>query len=164
MDCRALVKILISEELVDKTKVVALGNSAGGLTVFNALCGDTLFKAAICKYPVLDLNQMHFNTHRFEKDYLNSLIGNFEDNKAQYFDRSPINKIKQISQPVLIFHGKKDFVIDYRISFEFHEKLLNNNIYSEIHLYQEEGHGFKDLKNKINCLNISEKFLKKIFN
>ncbi len=60
--------------------------------------------------------------------------------------------------------GKKDFVIDYRISFEFHEKLLKNNIYSEIHLYQEEGHGFKDLKNKINCLNISEKFLKKIFN
>ena len=107
---------------------------------------------------------MHFNTHRFEKDYLNSLIGNFEDNKDQYFDRSPINKIKQISQPVLIFHGKKDFVIDYRISFEFHEKLLKNNIYSEIHLYQEEGHGFKDLKNKINCLNISEKFLKKIFN
>ena len=164
MDCRALVKFLISQELVDKTKVVVLGNSAGGLTAFNALCGDTLFKAAICKYPVLDLNQMHLNTHRFEKDYLNSLIGNFEDNKDQYFDRSPINKIQQISQPVLIFHGKKDFVIDYRISLEFHEKLLNNNIYSEIHLYQEEGHGFKDLKNKINCLNISEKFLKKIFN
>ena len=164
MDCRALVKILISEELVDRTKVVAFGNSAGGLTVFNALCGDTLIKAAICKYPVLDLNQMHFNTHRFEKDYLNSLIGNFEDNKDQYFDRSPINKIQQISQPVLIFHGKKDFVIDYRNSLEFHKKLLNNNIYSEIHIYQEEGHGFKNLKNKINCLNVSEKFLKKIFN
>ena len=163
-DCRALVKNLISKELVDKSKVVVLGNSAGGLTACNSLCGDTLFKAAICKYPVLDLNKMHLNTHRFEKDYLNSLIGNFDDCKDQYFDRSPINKIKQISQPILIFHGKKDFVVDYRISLEFHEKLLSNNIYSEIHFYPQEGHGFKDLKNKINYLNTSEKFLKKIFN
>jgi len=162
-DCRALVKSLISKELVDNSKVVVFGNSAGGFTAFNALCGDTLFKAAICKYPVLDLKKMHFNTHRFEKDYLNSLIGNFDDCKDQYFYRSPINKIKQICQPVLIFHGKKDFVVDYRISLEFHKKLLRSNIYSEIHLYPEEGHGFKDLKNKINYLNVSERFLKKVF-
>ncbi len=163
-DCRTLVKNLICRELVDKSKVVIFGNSAGGLTACNALCGDKLFKAAICKYPVLDLNEMHFNTHRFEKDYLNSLIGNFVDSKDQYFDRSPINKVKEICQPVLIFHGKKDLVIDYKISFEFHKKLLSNNIYSEICLYSEEGHGFKDLNNKINYLNTSEKFLKKFFN
>ena len=162
-DCRALAKSLIIKELVDKSKVVIFGNSAGGFTAINAICGDSLFKAAICKYPVLDLNLMHFNTHRFEKNYLNTLIGNFEDYKKQYFDRSPINKIKQISQPILIFHGKKDFVIDYRSSCEFNEKLLRNNILSEIHLYPEEGHGFKNLKNKINYLSVSEKFLKRIF-
>jgi len=161
-DCIALVKNLICKELVDKSKVVIFGNSAGGFTAVNALCEDKLFKAAICKYPVLDLKRMHLNTHRFEKNYLTSLIGNFYDNKDQYFDRSPINKIKQISQPVLIFHGKKDFVIDYKISVEFHEKLLSNKIYSEIHLFTNEGHGFKDLKNKINYLNASEHFLKKI--
>ena len=164
MDCRALVKSLICKELVDKSKVVIVGNSAGGLTALNALCGDKLFKAAICKYPVLDLKRMHFNTHRFEKDYLNSLIGNFNDNKDRFFDRSPINKISQISLPVLIFHGKKDFVIDYRISVEFHKKLLSNDIYSKIYLYPEEGHGFKNLKNRINYLNSSEKFLMKILN
>ena len=162
-DCRALAKSLISRELVDKSKVIIFGNSAGGFTAINAICGDSLFKAAICKYPVLDLNLMHFNTHRFEKNYLNTLIGNFEDYKKQYFDRSPINKIKQISQPILIFHGKRDFVIDYRISCRFNEELLRNNILSEIHLYPEEGHGFKNLKNKINYLSVSEKFLKRIF-
>ena len=162
-DCRALVNCLISRELVDKYKVVVFGNSAGGLTALNSLCGDKLFKAAICKYPVLDLKQMHLNTHRFEKDYLNSLIGNFDNCENKYFDRSPINKINQISQPVLIFHGKKDFVIDYKISLQFHEKLLSNNIYSEFYLYPEEGHGFKNIQNKINYLNLSEIFLKKIF-
>ena len=163
-DCRALAKYLIYRELIEKSRVVIFGNSAGGLTAINALCKDSLFKAAICKYPVLDLNQMHFNTHRFEKNYLNSLIGNFDDCKNKYFDRSPVNKINQIFQPVLIFHGKKDFVVDYNISFEFHKKLLANNVYSEIHLYPEEGHGFKNLKNQINYLSLSEIFLKKIFN
>ena len=162
-DCRELAKSLINKKLVDKSKIVVFGNSAGGLTALNALCGDSLFKAAICKYPVLDLNQMHFNTHRFEKNYLSSLIGNFDDFKNQYFDRSPINKIKEICQPILIFHGKKDFVIDYRISYEFYKKITSKNIYSEIYLYGDEGHGFKELKNKINYLCATEKFLKKIF-
>ena len=162
-DCKALAKSLIYKGLVDESKVVIFGNSAGGLTALNALCGNSLFKAAICKYPVIDLYEMHLNTHRFEKNYLNSLIGNLNDNANQYFERSPINKVKQINQPILVFHGKKDIVIDYKISFEFHKKILNSGIYSEIYLYPEEGHGFKELKSKINYLLSSEKFLEKIF-
>ena len=162
-DCKALVRFLIKEELVDESRIVIFGNSAGGFTALNSLCNESLFKAAICKYPVLDLNEMHLNTHRFEKNYLNSLIGNFDINKDKYFERSPINKIDQISHPVLIFHGKKDLVIDYKISLKFNKKLLKNNIYSEIHLYKDEGHGIKDIKNKLDYLLVTELFLKKIF-
>tara|TARA_Y100001968_G_C19450074_1_gene767943 strand:- start:446 stop:2377 length:1932 start_codon:yes stop_codon:yes gene_type:complete len=162
-DCKALARILIEKELVDRSKVVIAGSSAGGFTALNALSGDSLFKAAVCKYPVLDLNEMHFNTHRFEKNYLNSLIGDFNKNKVKYYERSPIKKIGQISKPVLLFHGKQDRVIDYNISLEFYQRLLKNNIYSEIYLYEDEGHGFKNLNNKLNCLGLTESFLKKCF-
>ena len=162
-DCKALARTLIKKELVDISKIVISGNSAGGFTALNSLCGDKLFKAAICKYPVLDLNEMHFNTHRFEKNYLNSLIGNFNTNKDKYFKRSPINKIEQISQPVLLFHGKQDSVIDYNITLEFNKRLLRNNIYSEIHLYEDEGHGLNNIKNKLNYLRLTESFLNKLF-
>ena len=162
-DCKALVWTLIKKELIDISKIVILGNSAGGFTALNALCGHTPFKAAICKYPVLDLNEMHFNTHRFEKNYLNSLVGNFNKNKEKYFERSPINKIDKISQPLLLFHGKKDRVIDYRISLAFHKKRLINQMNSEIHLYEEEGHGFRNINNKLNYLSVSELFLNKLF-
>ena len=162
-DCKALAKSLIKKGLVDKSQIVIFGNSAGGFTAINSLCNDALFKAAVCKYPVLDLNEMHLNTHRFEENYLNSLIGNFDLNRKKYFERSPINKINQISQPILLFHGKKDFVIDYRISVKFNKLLMRNNTYSEIHLYEDEGHGIREVKNKVNYLQLTEVFLNKIF-
>jgi len=106
---------------------------------------------------------MNSNTHRFEENYLDSLVGNFDLNRKQYFERSPINKINQISQPILLFHGKKDSVIDYRISVKFNKLLKRNNIYSEIHLYEDEGHGIKEIKNRLNYLKLTEAFLNKIF-
>ncbi len=162
-DCKALAKTLISKGLVDESRIVIFGNSAGGFTALNALCNEDLFKAAICKYPVLDLNEMRCNTHRFEKSYLNSLIGDFDVSYSKYFDRSPINKTDQISQPILLFHGKKDFVIDYKISLKFNKLLLKKNICSEIQIYENEGHGFKDIRNKCDYLSKTELFLKKIF-
>jgi len=75
-DCKALAIELINLNLVDSDKVVIFGNSAGGLTALNCLLYGSIFTAAICKYPVMDLKEMHYNTHRFEKDYLNSLVGN----------------------------------------------------------------------------------------
>ena len=84
-DCKALVLDLIRLNLVDSTKVAILGNSAGGLTAINALCEGDLFKVAICKYPVLDLNDMHHKTHRFEKGYLNSLIGEYARPESFWF-------------------------------------------------------------------------------
>jgi len=77
-DCKALALELIKSNLVDSDKVVIFGNSAGGFTALNCLLFGSIFTAAICKYPVIDLKDMHYNTHRFEKDYLNSLVGNYE--------------------------------------------------------------------------------------
>ena len=162
-DCKALAKSLIKKGLVDESQIVIFGNSAGGFTAINSLCNESLFKAAVCKYPVLDLNEMRLNTHRFEENYLNSLIGNFDIDSKKYFERSPINKIDQIAQPILLFHGKKDFVIDYKISVKFNNLLMQNNIYSEIYLYEDEGHGIKEVKNKLNYLELTELFLNKIF-
>ena len=163
VDCIALAESLEEEQLIDSSRIVISGNSAGGLTALTALYQSDLFKAAFCKYPVIDLNAMRLNTHRFERNYLNSLIGNFENNQDKYFERSPNNNLHKINKPILIFHGKKDSVINYRESIEFNKKLLEKNVYSEIVLFDEEGHGFKNIHNKIKVLKKTEKFLKYIF-
>ena len=103
-DCKALVIELLKLNLVDSDKVVICGNSAGGFTALNSLCESDFFKAAICKYPVIDLIDMHHNTHRFEKYYLNSLVGDYHHSMLEYKNRSPLNKIHKIKKPILLFH------------------------------------------------------------
>jgi len=161
-DCKALVIELLKLDLVDSDKVIIFGNSAGGLTALNALCDDAFFKAAICKYPVIDLVDMYHNTHRFEKDYLNSLVGDYVKFPNNYYIRSPINKINNIKKPILLFHGKKDSVISYKQTLKIQEKLLRNNNHSEVIFFKNEGHGFKDLNTKKIVMKKTEEFLKKL--
>ena len=163
-DCKALVLNLIRLNLVDRTKVAILGNSAGGLTAINALCESDFFKVAVCKYPVLDLIDMHHKTHRFENGYLNSLIGEFSKFRNEYKVRSPINKIYQLEKPVLLFHGKKDLVISYKKTLQIKEKLLRNNKDSEVIIFDNEGHGFQNTNNKQQVLIKTQEFLEKTLN
>jgi len=163
-DCKALALELIKSNLVDSDKVVIFGNSAGGLTALNCLLYGSIFKAAICKYPVIDLKDMHYNTHRFEKDYLNSLVGNYSKNHDNYINRSPINQINKIKKPILLFHGKKDRVISYKQTLKIKEILIQNNKYSEVMFFENEGHGFKNIENKEVVMQKSQEFLKNAFN
>ncbi len=163
-DCKALVLNLIRLNLIDSTKVAIFGNSAGGLTAINSLCESDLFKVAICKYPVLDLVDMHYKTHRFEKGYLNSLIGEYSKFRNDYQLRSPINKIDLIKKPMLLFHGKEDLVISYKQLLKIKKEVLKNNKHSEVIFFDNEGHGFKNIDNKRIVLLKSQKFLEKTLN
>ncbi len=163
-DCKALALELINLNQVDSEKVVIFGNSAGGLTALNCLLYGSIFTAAICKYPVIDLNDMHYNTHRFEKDYLNSLVGNYAKNHAEYINRSPINHINKIKKPILLFHGKKDTVISYKKTLKIQEILIQNNKHSEVILFDNEGHGFRNIENKEVVMQKSQEFLKNALN
>jgi len=163
-DCKALALELLKSNQVDSEKVVIFGNSSGGLTALNCLLFGSIFTAAICKYPVIDLNDMHYNTHRFEKDYLNSLVGNYEKNYDDYISRSPINHINKIKKPILLFHGKKDTVISYKQTLKIKEILIQNNKYSEVILFDNEGHGFRNIQNKEVVMQKSQEFLKNALN
>ncbi len=163
-DCNALALELIKSKKVDSEKVVIFGNSAGGLTALNCLLYGSIFKAAICKYPVIDLKDMHYNTHRFEKDYLNSLVGDYAKNHDDYIDRSPISHINNIKKPILLFHGKKDTVISYKQTLRIQETLIQNNKYSEVIFFDNEGHGFRNIENREVVMQKSQEFLKNALN
>ncbi len=163
-DCKALALELIKSNQVDSEKVVILGNSAGGLTALNCLLYGSIFTAAICKYPVIDLKDMYYNTHRFEKDYLNSLVGNYAKDYDDYINRSPINHIDKIKKPILLFHGKKDTVISYKQTLKIQEILIQNNKFSEVIFFDNEGHGFRNIENKEVVMQRSKEFLKNALN
>ena len=107
---------------------------------------------------------MHYNTHRFEKDYLNSLVGNFAKNRDDYINRSPIKHMYKIKKPILLFHGKEDTVISYKQTLKIQEILIQNNKYSEVIFFDNEGHGFRNVENKKVVMQKSQEFLKNALN
>ena len=107
---------------------------------------------------------MHYKTHRFEKGYLNSLVGEYSKFSNEYQLRSPINKISELKKPMLLFHGKEDLVISYKQTLKIKEKLLQNNRHSEVIFFDNEGHGFKNTDIKKTVLLKSQQFLEKTLN
>ena len=160
-DCTKAAQALIRAGKANEDCVAMIGSSASGLTTLGCLVSTDIFKFAACKYAVTDLISMANSTHRFERYYLDYLIGNFESEYEKYIRRSPIEKVKSIKDPLILFHGLKDKVISPDQSIAIHEELLGRNIPVEINLFENEGHGFKDGQIKVDVLKKIEAFFSK---
>jgi len=92
------------------------------------------------------------------------LVGDYAKNHDDYINRSPINFISKIKKPILLFHGKKDTVISYKQTLKIQEILIQNNKYSEVIFFDNEGHGFRNVENKKVVMQKSQEFLKNALN
>lgn len=147
-DAAAFARHLIAEGLADPDKMVIMGASAGGFTVLNTLIQyPGLFRAGICSYGVTDLIEDARNTHKFEKYYHTFLTGDLEKDYQQFIDRSPINHIDKIKDPIALFHGRKDKVVDISQSVRIYEQLRKKGIPCMLQIYEDEGHGFRKTEN-----------------
>ena len=63
-----------------------------------------------------------------------------------------------------MFHGKKDSVISYKQTLKIQEILIQNNKYSEVIFFENEGHGFRHIENKEVVIQKSQEFLKNALN
>ena len=70
----------------------------------------------------------------------------------------------KIKKPILLFHGKKDTVISYKQTLKIQENLIQNNKYSEVIFFDNEGHGFRNVENKKVVMQKSQEFLKNVLN
>ena len=71
------------------------------------------------------------HTHKFEKYYHRFLTGRYPEEKRRFIERSPIQHIDQIQDPLSLFHGRDDHVVStaqsQRISISFQKKKLPAN-------------------------------------
>ena len=141
-----------------------MGSSASGFTALGCLISTDIFNIGACKYAVTDLISMANSTHRFEEFYLDYLIGNIETEYKEYLKRSPIENVNSINVQLILFHGLKDKVISSDQSIAIKDELLKRGIPVQINLFENEGHGFKDGKIKIDVLKKTEAFFRQYLN
>ena len=164
MDCTKAAQSLIASGKADKDRIAIMGSSASGFTALGCLISADIFNIGACKYAVTDLIGMANSTHRFEEFYLDYLIGNIETDYEKYLKRSPIENVNFINMPLILFHGLKDKVIPSDQSIAIKDELLKREIPVQINLFENEGHGFKDGKIKVDVLNKTEAFFRHYLN
>lgn len=151
---------LVSQGLADKEKLIIMGGSAGGFSVlYSLICKPGFYKAGICCYGVSNHFMLVADTHKFERYYLDSLLGTLPSKASVYRERSPIFHADKIVDPIAIFQGTEDKVVPKDQSDSIVKSLQARDVPHEYHVYEGEGHGWRNPKTIEEYLNSVIKFL-----
>ncbi len=152
-DCVAAIDYLADAGLVDGARAVIRGGSAGGFTTLAALAASDRFAAGASYYGVADLATMATDTHAFESQYLDGLIGPWPVAEETYRERSPITNAASIHVPVIVFQGAEDRVVPPNQAEKIVTALRSNRVPHAYVLVEGEGHGFRRAQNIASTLN-----------
>jgi dipeptidyl aminopeptidase/acylaminoacyl peptidase len=154
------VRHLSGQGLVDDTRAVIMGGSAGGFTVLQSFVDHPgFYKAGICLYGVANQFTMAADTHKFEARYLDKMLGSLPEAADLYRQRSPIFHADKIQDPIIVFQGEDDVVVPRAQSDEIISSLQRRGVPHEYHLYAGEGHGFRKTETIEHFYNSVERFL-----
>ena len=152
---------LVDENLADLDRLVISGGSAGGYTVLRALTVKPgFFRAGVCRYGISNLFSLAADTHKFEARYTDSLLGPLPEASQVYRDRSPLFAADSIRDPVIIFQGTEDEVVDKSQADAIVESLKRRSVPHEYHVYEGEGHGWRKPQTIEHYITAVESFLK----
>ena len=160
-DAISATKFLVEQELANATQIAIRGGSAGGYLVLACLAASDCFSAGASYYGIADLELLTKDTHKFESQYLERLIGPYPEAQELYKDRSPIHKLENIAAPVLILQGKLDKIVPPNQADLLYKKLVKGNTRTELILFENEGHGFRAPANQIRALDSELAFYRK---
>jgi len=160
-DAVGAAQYLVDQHLADPDRLVITGGSAGGYTVLRALTvRPGFFRAAVCRYGISNLFSLAADTHKFEARYNDSLLGPLPEASQVYRDRSPLFAAESIRDPVILFQGAEDEVVPKAQSDAIVESLKRRNVPHEYHVYEGEGHGWRNPKTIEHYITAVEDFLK----
>jgi dipeptidyl aminopeptidase/acylaminoacyl peptidase len=162
-DCAAAADTLVAQGLASAERVAIEGGSAGGFTTLAALCFTSTFRAGASRYGVADLSSLAADTHRFEARYLDILVGPWPVAKTTYDARSPLQHAGRIRCPVIFFQGLEDLVVPPEQTERMAAALEANGVPVEVHLFADEGHGFRNGATQIQVLKATEAFFRRHF-
>ncbi len=129
---------------------VVIGGSAGGFTALGSVAAEpTMFAAAVVSYPVTDLLDLAERSHRFERHSTHHLVGPLPATEALHRERSPVSYAHLLADtPLLVMHGDVDPVVPVAQSRVLVERCRAAGGTVELHVYEGEGHGFRQPVNQ----------------
>ena len=162
-DCVNGARYLAERGEVDGERLIITGGSAGGYTTLGALTFRNTFKAGASHFGISDLELMARDTHKYESQYLTSLLGRYPQRKDIYYERSPANFPERLSCPVIFFQGLEDKVVPPNQAETMVEAIRAKGIPVSYVAFPGEQHGFRQAKNIKKTLDAELYFYSRIF-
>jgi len=154
-DCATVAEGLVAEGAADPARLAIRGGSAGGWTSAAALTSTATYACGTVRYPVLDLTGWSTSggeTHDFESQYLESLVGPVDEVPERYRERSPASHGDQIRAPFLLLQGLDDVICPPVQCERFLASVAGHGIPHAYLTFAGESHGFRRLDTMTTCL------------
>src|SRR5690606_11279121 len=81
--------------------------------------------------------------HKFESRYLDGLVGRWPEDEAEYWERSPLAHLDELSCPVLVLQGLEDEVVPPSQAEAIVAALAAKGIPHAYLPFEGEQHGFR---------------------
>ncbi|KOV55599.1 acyl-peptide hydrolase [Streptomyces sp. AS58] len=152
-DCAAVALALAEEGTADRSRLAVRGGSAGGWTTAASLATTDVYACGTIIYPILDLTAWGTGeTHDFESQYLESLVGPLAEVPGRYTERSPSEHAERITAPFLLLQGLDDVICPPAQCERFLARMEGRRVPHAYIAFEGEGHGFRRADTMIRAL------------
>ncbi|MEU6254675.1 prolyl oligopeptidase family serine peptidase [Streptomyces sp. NPDC047043] len=152
-DCAAVALALADEGTADRDRLAIRGGSAGGWTTAASLAATDVYACGTIIYPILDLAGWGTGeTHDFESQYLETLVGPLAEVPGRYTERSPAEHADRITAPFLLLQGLDDVICPPAQCERFLERMEGRRVPHAYIAFEGEGHGFRRAETMIRVL------------
>jgi dipeptidyl aminopeptidase/acylaminoacyl peptidase len=152
-DCAAVALALADEGSADRARLAVRGGSAGGWTAAASLTTTDVYACGTVIYPILDLTGWGTGeTHDFESQYLESLIGPLAEVPDRYAERSPAEHADRVTAPFLLLQGLDDVICPPVQCERFLARMAGRGVPHAYIAFEGEGHGFRRAETMVRVL------------
>jgi dipeptidyl aminopeptidase/acylaminoacyl peptidase len=149
-DLAAAVDWLKTSGGADARRIAVMGGSYGGYMTLAAITlYPDLWAAAIEMYGISNFETNLRNTSGYRRKQREREYGTLANDLEFLRSVSPIYKVDRIKAPLLVFQGKNDPRVPYTESEQIVKALRDRNAPVEYTLFDDEGHGFVKLNNRL---------------
>ncbi|QFU81574.1 S9 family peptidase [Natronorubrum aibiense] len=159
-DIEACVEWLHDHPAVDPDRIAAKGGSYGGFMVLAALTEyPDLWAAGVDVVGIANFVTFLENTGDWRRELREAEYGSLENDREFLEKISPTNNIERIEAPLFVLHGENDPRVPVGEAEQIAEKAEEQGVPVRKLIFDDEGHGFSKLENRIEAYSEIAAFL-----
>ena len=151
-DVRAGVEWLHDHPEVDPDRIAAMGGSYGGFMVLASMTEHPdLWAAGVDVVGIANFVTFLENTGDWRRSLREAEYGSLADDREFLESISPINSVDRIAAPLFVLHGENDPRVPVGEAERVAEAAREQGVAVRTRIFDDEGHGFSKLDNRIEA-------------